>query len=73
MARAGIETRLLFGGNLTKHPSYVNNNKYWDSYGTHNNSDNIMNNFIMFGVSQVNKPHHIEKIKEEMSIFLKQW
>ena len=73
MARAGIETRLLFGGNLTKHPSYVNNSKYWESYGTHHNSDNIMNNFIMFGVSQVNKPHHIEKIKEEMSKFLKQW
>ena len=70
MALACIETRLLFGGNLTKHPSYVNNSKYWESYGTHINSDNIMNNFIMFGVSQVNKPHHIEKIKEEMSKFL---
>jgi len=73
MARAGIETRLLFGGNLTKQPGYVNKPSYWEVYGPQTNADNIMNNFIMFGVSQVNTPDHIEKIKTEMDNFIGKW
>lgn len=73
MKRNKIETRVLFGGNLMKHPAYVNKKDKWESIGTHANADNIMNNFIMFGVSQVVSKEDIEKIKSSMDDFIKQW
>jgi CDP-6-deoxy-D-xylo-4-hexulose-3-dehydrase len=73
MKRSGIETRVLFGGNLMKHPAYANKKEKWESFGTHNNSDNILHNFLMFGVSPVNTKENIKKIINEMDNFLKQW
>ena len=73
MKRNKIETRVLFGGNLMKHPAYANKKDKWESIGSHDNADNIMNNFIMFGVSQVVSKEDIEKIKSSMDDFIKQW
>ena len=73
MSKNKIETRLLFGGNLTKHPAYTNNPDYWKALGEQKNADIIMKNFVMFGVSQVNEEHHIDKIINEMDSFLNQW
>lgn len=73
MKRDNIETRVLFGGNLMKHPAYANKKSYWESYGTHENSDRILKDFIMFGVSPVNTKENINKIISSMDDFLKQW
>lgn len=73
MKRNKIETRVLFGGNLMKHPAYANKKDKWESFGTHENADNIMENFLMFGVSQVNTKDDINKIKSSMDEFIKQW
>jgi len=73
LSRNGIETRLLFGGNLTKHPAYTKNKKYWESIGKQTNADNIMNNFLMLGVSQVNTEEHIDKVIDTLDQFWKLW
>lgn len=73
MKQNNIETRVLFGGNLMKHPAYTNKKNYWESIGEHKNSDLILNNFLMFGVSQVNTKEHINKVITEIDNFLKQW
>lgn len=74
MSRNGIETRLLFGGNLTKHPAYQNRKEYWESFGgEHVNANNIMDNIIIFGVSQVNSEEQMKTICDKFDEFLKQW
>ena len=73
MTRKGIETRLLFGGNLMNHPAYVNKRSWWESYGEHPNADLISKNFIMFGVSQINTSEHIQKVITEVDNFCKTW
>lgn len=73
LKRNDIESRLLFGGNLMKHPAYTNKKHLWESYGTHKNADNITNNFIMLGVSQVNNEEKMEIIINKMEKFLEQW
>jgi CDP-6-deoxy-D-xylo-4-hexulose-3-dehydrase len=73
MSKNKIETRLLFGGNLTKHPAYANSPDDWQMFGEQKNSDTIMEDFIMFGVSQVNEEHHIDKVITEMDAFLNKW
>ena len=73
MSRNGIETRLLFGGNLMKHPAYQNKKSYWESFGTHENSDNIMNNILLFGCSQVISEDQAKTICNKFDEFLKQW
>lgn len=68
-----IESRLLFGGNLMKHPAYSNKKSYWESFGSHVNSDNIMDNFVMLGVSQVNSREHIDKVINTLDDFFTFW
>lgn len=71
--RNKIECRVLFGGNLTKHPAYENKKKYWESIGEQKNADIILNNFLMLGVSQILSNEDIEKIIEVTDKFIKQW
>jgi CDP-6-deoxy-D-xylo-4-hexulose-3-dehydrase len=73
LKRNDIETRLLFGGNLMKHPAYTNKRHLWESYGSHKNSDNITNNFIMLGVSQINNEEKMDIIINKIEKFLLQW
>ena len=73
LQRSKIECRLLFGGNLLKHPAYKNNEHLWDSYGEHPNSDAILERFIMLGVSQVNSDEDIGKVTDSLDKFFKRW
>lgn len=71
--RNKIECRMLFGGNLMKHPAYENKKQYWESIGDHKNADLILNTFLMLGVSQILSEQDINKIIEITTEFLKQW
>ena len=71
--RNKIECRMLFGGNLMKHPAYENKKGYWESIGEHKNADLILNNFLMLGVSQILDEEDINKIIEITDKFIKQW
>ncbi len=73
LKRNGIETRVLFGGNLMRHPAYQKNKHLWEFYGNHINADKITENFLMIGVSQVNTEEHIEIILNKLDDFFKQW
>ncbi len=70
LKRKKIETRLLFGGNLTKHPAFTNNSQRWDAAPDLSNSDRIMNEFIMLGVSQVNSLPQIQRVIDSVESFL---
>ncbi len=65
-----IESRLLFGGNLTKHPAYIKCVNKWEIFGNLNNSDIIMNKFLMVGVSPVNGLFNMVKISDVLKEFL---
>lgn len=73
LTHAGIEHRLLFGGNLTKHPAFTNRSNWWKTSGTLNNSDLIMNKMVLLGVSQIITTEQIEKIKECIDSFMKRY
>lgn len=68
-----IESRLLFAGNLTKHPAYQKKDHMWEVTGSLENSDKIMNRFLMLGVSQVNTEDDMISIKNTLNEFFKQW
>ena len=68
-----IESRVLFGGNLMRHPAYMNNSSLWNRFGEHKNSDEIVDNFLMLGVSQVNNRDRTQRIIECIDDFLKGW
>lgn len=67
-----IESRLLFGGNLMRHPAYKNKNQLWESYGSHDNANNIMENFIMVGVAPIIS-NKIDNVIEVLDDFFKFW
>jgi CDP-6-deoxy-D-xylo-4-hexulose-3-dehydrase len=75
--RAGIETRLLFGGNLTKHPAFVNCRDKWEILNCGNPafdlevSDWIMKNVLLLGVSQVVSSSQIDFIIDKTEEFLR--
>jgi CDP-6-deoxy-D-xylo-4-hexulose-3-dehydrase len=66
-----IESRLLFAGNLTRHPAY--HNKNWDIYGSLKNSDKITNDFIMLGVSHYLNEEKVYKIVDAIKSFFNEW
>jgi CDP-4-dehydro-6-deoxyglucose reductase, E1 len=66
----GIEHRLLFGGNLTRHPAFVNRKEWWETSGSLKSSDYIMNSMVLLGVSQVVTDSDIEKMKACISSFI---
>lgn len=68
-----IESRLLFGGNLMRHPAYSKNSHLWESFGTHNNANDITERFIMVGVSQVNGAEKTKKIIDVLDSFFDSW
>lgn len=73
LEEAGIQTRMLFSGNLTKHPCFDEMRKTGEGYrviGTLDNTDRIMNDSFWIGVypgmSEAMIDYMIEKIKEFM-------
>jgi CDP-4-dehydro-6-deoxyglucose reductase, E1 len=73
LQQKGIESRLLFGGNLMRHPAYSKNKNLWESVGTHNNADVLAERFIMVGVSQINSEEKTQKIIDVLDSFFKSW
>jgi|TARA_R110000822_G_scaffold141358_2_gene279152 CDP-6-deoxy-D-xylo-4-hexulose-3-dehydrase len=74
LSRDKIESRVLFGGNLLKHPAYLKKSHLWDSYQEiHENSDAILERFIMLGVSQINKEKDMDRIISSLENFSKKW
>jgi CDP-6-deoxy-D-xylo-4-hexulose-3-dehydrase len=73
MTRNGVETRLLFGGNLMRHPAYVNSSQYWEAMGKFDNSNLITDQFIMFGVSQVNDDEITDEMINKIDDFMNLW
>ena len=55
------------------HPAYNKKSHLWESYGDHPNANNITENFIMLGVSQVNDVKHIDRVIESLDSFFKKW
>jgi len=66
-----IESRVLFGGNLTKHPAFVKNKDKFEICGTLYNSDDIMNRLMIIGVSPVS--NNLEKVIETITEFERKW
>lgn len=60
MRREGIEVRLLFGGNLTRHPAFERSDRWVGYNEPHTNADAIMDRMLMLGVSQVTTPSDVE-------------
>jgi CDP-6-deoxy-D-xylo-4-hexulose-3-dehydrase len=73
LRRDKIECRVLFGGNLMKHPAYYNKKHLWDSYGNFDNSDALLERFLMLGVSQVNTEEDIDKVISSLKDFFIRW
>ncbi len=73
LQRNNIETRMLFGGNLMRHPAYDKKKHLWEQFGTHTNSDNIAENFVMLGVSPVNDDDKIDTVIQAIDSFIKKW
>ena len=70
MTRNNIETRMLFAGNLTKHPAYRNSEFY--KYREFFTSDVIMERFIMVGVSAINNDEKTMKIVSAIKSFFEE-
>ena len=68
-----VESRLLFGGNLTRHPAYVKKEHLWECYGEHHNADLLTERFLMLGVSQINNKSKTAKVISILDDFFKQW
>lgn len=74
LTRNKIESRVLFGGNLMKHPAFANKKQYWESFGgEHINSNTIMNRFLMVGASPVLDIKKVEKVISTIDDFLSKW
>jgi CDP-6-deoxy-D-xylo-4-hexulose-3-dehydrase len=73
LRRNKIESRLLFGGNLMRHPAYEKKKHLWESYGEHTNANILTERFMMLGVSQILSSQHIEKVITVLDEFFKKW
>jgi CDP-6-deoxy-D-xylo-4-hexulose-3-dehydrase len=73
LKRNKVESRLLFGGNLMKHPAYTKKKHLLESYGEHKNADLITERFLMLGVSQINNNSKTEKVVNLLEDFFKKW
>lgn len=65
----GIQTRVLFSGNITRHPVYKNNNLKWRGPKTFPNADYIMANSFLIGCHQGMGDKEIEIIKTSIRGF----
>lgn len=70
-----IQTRMLFAGNLIKHPCFndLEENKDYRIVGNLENTDKVMNNTLWLGVYPGLKPAQIEYISSCFNDFLKKY
>ncbi len=70
LRRSKIESRMVFGGELYKHPAFANNPKSWEKTpDQHKNAAIITEKALMVGVSQVLGENEIDRICECLSKF----
>jgi len=67
----GIGTRLLFGGNLTKQPYFVDYGVKYRQIGNLENTDIVMNNTFWIGVYPALEKGHLDYIYETFKKYLK--
>ena len=68
-----VETRVIFGGNLTRHPAYYKNKNSYIVHGDLDNSNLIMEYGLTFGVSHVNDMATTDKMIDIIDTFLKRF
>ncbi len=68
----GIQTRVLFSGNITRHPVYKQNVFLWRAGSTFNVADFIMSNSFLIGCHNGMGKTEIKYIAETFEEFLKQ-
>jgi len=64
LEKAGIQTRTIFTGNILKQP--VSNKFSWDSHGTFDVSDEIMQNGIMLGCHNQMNNEKLEYLQQKV-------
>ena len=73
LKRNKVETRVIFGGNLMRHPAYYKNEGTCIQYGDLINSNTIMEQALMLGVSHVNSEDTTLKMVDIIDEFLKKY
>jgi len=70
--KKGIGTRLLFSGNITKQPCFINNEIKYRVVGDLMNTDIIMSSTFWLGVCPLINKEHIQKVVNVIGEFLEQ-
>ena len=73
LKRNKVETRVVFAGNILKHPAYYKKEGCYIQHGTLENSDAILNRGLMLGVSQINSEEITLKMLDIINDFLKKF
>ena len=66
----GIQVRVLFSGNITRHPVYKNSNLSWRSSGSFANSDHIMANGFLLGCHHGMGKEEVKIIADSFKSFI---
>lgn len=69
----GIQVRVLFSGNITRHPLYQNNTDMWRSVGTLDHADYIMANSFLIGCHHGMGKKETDYIAKIVKKFMKQF
>lgn len=72
LEKNGISTRLLFGGNITKQPYFINNKIKYRVVGDLKNTDFVMNNSFWVGVYPALNKEHLDYIINKFDYFVNQ-
>ncbi len=66
-----IQTRVLFSGNITRHPAYKDAN--FRVHGDLKNADYILANSMLLGCHHGLRPEHLEYVQSKIKEFLKRY
>ena len=69
LKRDKIESRPIFSGKIQNHPAYDKNKHLFEEYGGFGNSEEILENGLMLGVSQILEETDINKIIDSLKEF----
>ena len=72
MNSEGIDTRLLFGGNIIKQPYFIKNNPEFRIVGNLDNTEKIMNDTFWVGICPLIDEVGINKIIQSIESFISQ-